>query len=267
MHRGDNGRLASCVDGLATSLRLADAPSYQEKRCSAWRPYRRRRLVVRLSAIDIYLEVGKKRVFAVAQEWPGWARVRRDEAEALEALIEYAPRYAKVVRGLGFKAPARVEDLVVVERIAAGGTTDVGSLSGLEPRYDSEPVDEAEHARLAKMLEACWRELDRIADAARGKELSTGVRGGGRSLDRILQHVLDAEGGYLHRLEYRRSKDEEKDFALSRAAMLEGLAAAIRGEVPEFGPRGGRRWSGRYFVRREAWHVLDHAWEIEDRAR
>jgi hypothetical protein len=24
-------------------------------------------------------------------------------------------------------------------------------------------------------------------------------------------------------------------------------------------------WPPRYFVRRVAWHVLDHAWEIEDR--
>jgi hypothetical protein len=24
-------------------------------------------------------------------------------------------------------------------------------------------------------------------------------------------------------------------------------------------------WSPRYFARRAAWHVLDHAWEIEDR--
>ena len=49
-------------------------------------------------------------------------------------------------------------------------------------------------------------------------------------------------------------------------AMLEALAASVRGEVPETGPRGGKRWSARYFVRREAWHVLDHAWEIEDRS-
>jgi hypothetical protein len=43
--------------------------------------------------------------------------------------------------------------------------------------------------------------------------------------------------------------------------MLEALAASARGEVP----RGGKRWMGRYFVRREAWHVLDHTCEIEER--
>jgi len=30
------------------------------------------------------------------------------------------------------------------------------------------------------------------------------------------------------------------------------------------GPRGGVIWAPRYFDRRVAWHVLDHAWEIED---
>ncbi len=26
------------------------------------------------------------------------------------------------------------------------------------------------------------------------------------------------------------------------------------------------RWSQRYLVRRDAWHVLDHAWELEDKS-
>jgi hypothetical protein len=51
----------------------------------------------------------------------------------------------------------------------------------------------------------------------------------------------------------------------SRQAILAGLEAADKGELPEKGPRGGILWPARYFVRRVAWHVLDHAWEIEDR--
>jgi hypothetical protein len=223
---------------------------------------RRRGTIVR---IDIYLEVGKKRVFAGALEWPGYCRSGRDEDAAIQTLFEYAPRYARVMRRLGFDAPAGVEELRVKQRIDGDSGTDMGTLSGAAPEYDTAEVDEAEHQLLVKILEAAWRELDRLARAADEKELRKGPRGGGRSTDGIVQHVLDAEGGYLRRVEYRRSKEEEKDSKLSRKAMLEGLAAAVRGEVPEFGPNGGKRWTPRYFVRREAWHVLDHAWEIEDR--
>jgi hypothetical protein len=40
----------------------------------------------------IYLEVGSKRVFAVAMERPGWCRSGRDEDAALKALVAYGPR-------------------------------------------------------------------------------------------------------------------------------------------------------------------------------
>src|SRR5690349_9971305 len=43
---------------------------------------------------DVYLEVGKKRVFACAADWPGWCRSGRDEEQALEALTTSASRYA-----------------------------------------------------------------------------------------------------------------------------------------------------------------------------
>jgi hypothetical protein len=158
-----------------------------------------------------------------------------------------------------------VEQLEIRERLQGDAATDMGSLSGSAPKYDSKPLDHQDHERLVKILEACWQALDRAARAAHGKELRTGPRGGGRRLDDIVQHVLDGEGGYLRRLAYKRDKQAEKDARLSRRAMLEALAASVRGEVPEEGPRGGKRWTGRYFVRREAWHVLDHAWEIEDR--
>ena len=26
------------------------------------------------------------------------------------------------------------------------------------------------------------------------------------------------------------------------------------------------KWTARYFLRRAAWHVLDHVWEIEDKS-
>ena len=63
---------------------------------------------------------------------------------ALQTLFEYAPRYAESVRGLGFKAPTRVADLVAVERLHGDAGTDMGSLSGIEPTYDgqSQPANQ-----------------------------------------------------------------------------------------------------------------------------
>jgi hypothetical protein len=130
-------------------------------------------------------------------------------------------------------------------------------------------VDDAELARLTAVLEGCWRAFDAAVAAAEGRELRRGPRGGGRDLEKIVDHVLGADGGYLSALgwKFKPEAAAKRDEALrdTRAAILAGLGAAARGELPAKGPRGGARWSPRYFVRRSAWHVLDHAWEIEDR--
>ncbi len=220
--------------------------------------------------VDLYLEVGKKRTFAGAVDWPGWCRSGRDEALALQALDAYGPRYARVLSAarLGFRAPADPDAFAVVERLKGNATTDFGT-PGIAPSSDKRPVDDAELRRMQAILKACWRTFDKAVSAAQGKELRKGPRGGGRDLDKIVEHVLGADEGYLSALGWKfkpdRSKDLQKQLVSVRRAVLEGLAAAARGETPKRGPRGGARWTPRYFVRRSAWHVLDHAWEIEDR--
>ncbi|MDQ2805452.1 MAG: hypothetical protein M3Z04_00810, partial [Chloroflexota bacterium] len=91
-----------------------------------------------------------------------------------------------------------------------------------------------------------------------------------RDLLGVIQHVAGGEAGYLTRLGGKlppAAVDEDPDVVRSRnrQAILDALAAAVRGEFAPRGPRGGLRWSPRYFVRRAAWHILDHVWEIEDR--
>ena len=44
--------------------------------------------------VEVYLECGADRTFAAALDWPGWCRSGSDEAGALEALLEFGPRYA-----------------------------------------------------------------------------------------------------------------------------------------------------------------------------
>jgi hypothetical protein len=212
--------------------------------------------------LDVYLERGTKRVFAGAPRWPGWARAARDEDGALEALVTAGPRFAAALAGtrLGFRAPRTVDELEIVARLEGTSTTDFGA-PDVEAPGDREDVDERELRRLTAILRASWRAFDGAVEAALGVELATGPRGGGRTLEKIEAHVLDAEGGYLSRIGARAP---DGDLENERIAVIQALERAVRDGVPP-APRGGKRWTPRYFVRRSAWHVLDHAWEIEDR--
>jgi len=88
------------------------------------------------------------------------------------------------------------------------------------------------------------------------------VPGGGRSLEGIVTHVLDAERSYASMAGGRVAKGSPV-----HDAFVAAVVTMARGEVPATGPRGGRRWPTPYAIRRAAWHVLDHAWELEDRTR
>ena len=219
--------------------------------------------------IPVIIETGSRRVFASAAEWPGWARSGRDEATALEALVAYAPRYARVISRtrLGFAAPAEVTDLGIVERVRGNATTDYGA-PGVSAMADAASVSAADLARLRTLLAAEWRAFDAVVDAARKKTLRTGPRGGGRSLDAIVEHAREAEAGYLSALgwPFKTEAGGRDLIGRTRDAVLDGLVASSRGEIEPTGPRGGVRWTARFFARRLMWHTLDHLWEIEDRS-
>lgn len=221
-----------------------------------------------MAMINVYLEIGAKRVFACAVEWPGWCRSGPDETAALQALLDYGSRYATVVRSarLGFQAPARVDELRVVERVQGNATTDFGA-PGVIPSADRASADLADCARLEKVLRAGWRALDGARKRATGKALRKGPRGGGRELDAIVRHVVEADRSYLGGLGWKAPSSGETAGRLeeTRSAIIEGLRASARGEIPAKGPRGGTRWPVRYFVRRVAWHTIAHTWEIERR--
>jgi hypothetical protein len=223
-----------------------------------------------MNQIDVYLEIGKKKTFAAALDWPGWCRSGRDENSALQALFEYGPRYERVVHTayLGFQEPADISAFKVIRRLEGDATTDFGAPSK-SPRSDAEPVDDAELLRFQMLLQACWQAFDMAARSALGKELRKGPRGGGRDLDKMTQHVLGSDTGYLSQLGWKLKIEEGADLKTAlnqtRQAILQALASAAHGELPARGPKGGIHWTPRYFVRRSAWHVLDHTWEIEDR--
>ncbi len=220
--------------------------------------------------IDVYTEAGEKRTFAGAIEWPGWCRSGKGEQGALEALLTYGPRYQAALRdkGVSFSAPSGVSELRVVERLKGSTTTDFGAPDAA-PTMDGDRLAAADVLRYERILGACWSCFDRAVEAASGKQLRTGPRGGGRDLQKMIGHVIGADKAYLSRLgwsfEGTSAAETLETHGQLRQAMLDGLNAAAHGKIEAEGPRGGKRWSARYFVRRVAWHVLDHAWELEDR--
>ena len=218
--------------------------------------------------VDAYVEVGAKRVFAGALDWPGWCRAARSEDSALEALIAYGSRYAAVLEGSGvrFTPPADVSTLDISERLKGDATTDFGAPS-IAPNADAGPVDRRWLTRQEKILRASWKAFDRAAEDVSGP-LEKGPRGGGREVDAIVAHVVGAEASYARMIGAAAKGFEEPQADArddERAVVLEALERAVTDGIPA-GPRGGKRWSARYFVRRATWHVLDHAWEIEDRS-
>ena len=196
----------------------------------------------------VYLEEGRAWVFAVALDWPGWCRRGRSRDEALAALDEYRDRY-RAVPSITFR-PGPLE---VVGEVAGSSTTDFGAPDAVWPEDRLIP-SRAERRRHIERLKDCWRYFDGVvADAP--AFLRKGPRGGGRDRDAIVEHVREAERAYASRIGHpvapRTSWDDQRA----------GLAAALVRDEPE------ARWPTGYALRRIAWHVLDHAWEIEDRAR
>jgi hypothetical protein len=221
--------------------------------------------------MDVYLEVGKKRTFAAALDWPGWCRSGKDDVSALQALLDYGPRYALAIADshLGFIAPGELQTLTVIERLEGNAVTDFGA-PVVAPSADQAPLSQAELERFRALLQAMWDSFDATVCAAEDKALRTGPRGGGRDLQKIIDHVYGADQGYLSRLGGALSPEQKKaaarqGFPALRQAVLDTLGPAARGELPREGPRGGKRWGPRFYVRYSAWHLLDHTWEIEDR--
>jgi hypothetical protein len=211
----------------------------------------------------VYLEVGEKKAFACSIDWPGWCRPGRDADSALAALADYAPRYALVAENASRQFPAGTGDrLAVVERVKGSVTTDFGA-PGAVPQVDSEALSAAAARRMTGLVVAAWAVLDEVAAGAPAT-LRKGPRGGGRDRDAMVAHVLTAEAAYARKIGVRHSDPplgDERAIARLRGEISATLRSARSGE-----PHAERGWPPRYAARRIAWHVLDHAWEIEDRS-
>ena len=211
------------------------------------------------------MELGRKKpvAVAVAFDWPGWERSGKSEEDALRALDTYRARYARVAELAGIAEEfSGIGEPVVVERIEGIGMTDFYGLSMRPAGPEQEQMSDAASERKIALLRACWSYFDDVASRV-SVELRKGPRGGGRDRDRIIQHVNNVETG---------------DFALKVGVVtppeawrdpgaLQAYRDAFCDAIREHNARGvaARNWTVQFVIRHSAYHLLDHAWEMEDR--
>jgi len=210
------------------------------------------------------LEVGtKRRVVAGALDWPGLDRWGTSEDDALDRLSSYLPRYAGVAERARMRSAfARARGVEVVERVPGSSSTDFWGIAHVPSQIEREVMSPADLERRLDLLRACWGYFDDVA-ARVSPKLRPASRGGGRDRDQIVRHTYGTEPANWSRKVGVRT---ELDVVLTR----DGLARhrqryldAIRAYNAEGKP--ARTWPIQFLVRRTAHHVMDHAWELEDR--
>ncbi len=203
-------------------------------------------------------ESGQAKTFVTMIDWPGWSRSGKTEDAAVATVTGYADRYRKVIELAGLlQLPTTVD---IVDRLPGDSYTNFG-VPGQVHQIDYEPLDEEEASRLVDILGACWLFFDDVRGRV-SEELRKGPRGGGRDRDAIVEHVVKADRGYARRIGVKTPPFDPFDDAARKAhsaTVYEALIARRDGSVT------GNEWPMRYAIRRMAWHILDHAWEMEDK--
>jgi len=213
----------------------------------------------------VMIEQGRKKpvAVAVAFDWPGWERSATSEEDALRVLDTYRGRYAKVAKLAGIADEfSGIGEPDVVERIEGIGMTDFYGLSMQAAGPEQEQMTDAACQRKIALLRASWTYFDDVATRV-SAELRKGPRGGGRDRDRIVEHVNNVEiSDFAKKVGVTTPIEAQQDPEALRA-YREEFCGAIR----EYNARGptARNWTVQFVIRHSAYHVLDHAWEMEDR--
>jgi len=214
--------------------------------------------------LRVILELGKKRrVVAGAMDWPGLDRWGKSEAAALDTLTRYHPRYEGVAERAGLsEAFVRSHDVHVVERVPGSSSTDFWGVAHVPSGIEREVLSPSDLERRLDLLKACWAYFDDVAARA-SPDLRPGPRSAGRSRDQIVRHVNLNEPEQFARKVGVRIELDTVVTAEGRAQYRQTYLDGIRAYNAEGKP--ARTWPIQFLIRRSANHVMDHAWEIEDR--
>lgn len=211
------------------------------------------------------LELGpkSKRVVAVAPDWPGLERGAKTEAAALDRLVSYVPRYARIAElaGLQTQFTSSSNTTEVIERYPGTGSTDFWGISFAFASIDIQDVPNDALERELSLMQAAWQFFDEVRSRV-SAEMQLGPRGGGRSRDVIVRHVVRTELDWAKKLGLPRPGEVPLDDA-GLKAQRESYCAHIR-KLHSQG-KMARTWPLRYLIRHTAYHALDHAWEMEDK--
>jgi hypothetical protein len=217
-----------------------------------------------MTELRMILEIGKaRRVVAAAMDWPGLDRWGTSDVDAVEKLWSYLPRYAGVAERAGQGSSfARAEGSEVVERVPGSSSTDFWGVAHVPSQIEREVLSAADLERRLELLRACWDAFD---DTARrvSAELRPGSRSGGRSHNQIVRHVYGTEPDQFSRKVEVRTPIDDVFTTAGLATHRQAYLDAIRAYNADARP--ARTWPIQFLIRRTAHHVMDHAWELEDR--
>jgi hypothetical protein len=218
-------------------------------------------------AVRTVVERGPKgrKAVAFSLDWPGWERGGKTADAALETLESYRPRYRRIAELAGmvdeFDATGPLE---VVEDRVGTGSTDFWGISFSPSSTEQGPMTDAELERGIRLLQACWAFFDGVASRV-SAEMRKGPRGGGRDRHRIVRHAIRTESEDFAKQVGLRIPEEAAltpdGLREHRERYVAAMRAYNRGEVA----RRMRSWTLPYLVRHSAYHMLDHAWEMEDK--
>ena len=206
-----------------------------------------------------------KKVAAFAVDWPGWARGAKTPDVALETLETYRARYRPIADGAGLAAEFDAAgELEVVEDHIGVGSTDFWAISFAPSSLEQAPMPADEIERKLTLLESAWAYFDAV-EARVSAELAKGPRGGGRNRDEIVRHVVGWEQVDLASRVGIDTSAEDIATPEGRRAHRDAYVAALRDYNAQGKMARGRNWTIALLLRHTAYHVLDHAWEMEDK--
>ena len=154
-------------------------------------------------------------------------------------------------------------DVEVIERVAGSSSTDFWGIAHVPSKIEAAVLSAADLERRLDLLRACWAEFDDVAERVVGRAQARVTQRRTQSASRSCATCTAPSRDQMSRKVEVRTPLEvvltPDGLATHRLAYLD----AIRAYNAEGRP--ARTWPIQFLIRRTAYHVMDHGWELQDR--